>query len=725
MDPLKSLKRSDKWFLGGGKGAIYAPPFPRFLTTPGFWDECYLADLKIPRLFTVLFTDRSGDPVRLSSRLTEWRPDRLVIQHEGTDVRLRETRCITEGNAWVSKLELLSGGPLFAFLWSLLDVRPAGDGAPWQGLVDVSVEDDGLTARWDTAWPLELEPDRTAVESEAIRTSQSSMGAPLPIWLSFGANAPRISWTVNLAQRHDDSPLYETSLIPQKLRHGKLPGDFKLRVGTEPIEGLAHLVQQYELSTGKPLVVGCGSGLDAGKAQASLRDVLDGDAVERSEQSWRRYFESVPAFESSDPYLTTAYWYRWYGLRLNTVQMQSLPIAGGNEKFGPYVTEGIGFFRNFVTYSAQAHLREVSWMHDPTLAVGILDNLARVQREDGSYPGHNYSCRPARDFYHADFGTPVRQLHALHPGSVNRDHLASLRRYADYFLRYRTTSKDPAGPTLYDVFDQNETGQEYMSRYQFASEAADTWASFRVQGVDATVYMVALFEALDYFRAADSSYRVFAEGARRGLLETSFDPVARFFCDVRTDGTRSWARPLTGLYPFMVGMSNPEDLAKWLPEFDLPCGFPATAASDPTFSADGEWKERRLNCPWNGRSWPMANSHFVDAVAATPMRQEAGSALLKAVRLLFHNDDPTRPNCYEHYDPIDGTPALYRGYDDYMHSWIVDLILRHAVGVKPGSETVDPLPMDVDRIECSRIPHPKGEMNVRLERDRPPVVEFA
>jgi hypothetical protein len=86
------------------------------------------------------------------------------------------------------------------------------------------------------------------------------------------------------------------------------------------------------------------------------------------------------------------------------------------------------------------------------------------------------------------------------------------------------------------------------------------------------------------------------------------------------------------------------------------------------------------------------------------LREEAGKALMKAVRLLFHDNDPTRPNSYEHYDPIAGTPALYLGYDDYMHSWVVDLILRHAVGVQPGSDQRDPLPTDVKWIACENLP---------------------
>ena len=91
---------------------------------------------------------------------------------------------------------------------------------------------------------------------------------------------------------------------------------------------------------------------------------------------------------------------------------------------------------------------------------------------------------------------------------------------------------------------------------------------------------------------------------------------------------------------------------------------------------------------------------------------------MKAITLMFHNGDPARPNSYEHYDPFTGTPSLYRGYDDYMHSWIVDLIMRHAVGVQPGTDEVDPLPLGVDWIECTDIPHPQGRMSVRIKKDQ-------
>ncbi|MBW7928277.1 MAG: hypothetical protein H3C58_09370, partial [Fimbriimonadaceae bacterium] len=65
--------------------------------------------------------------------------------------------------------------------------------------------------------------------------------------------------------------------------------------------------------------------------------------------------------------------------------------------------------------------------------------------------------------------------------------------------------------------------------------------------------------------------------------------------------------------------------------------------------------------------------------------------------------DPRRPCCYEHYNPVTGVPALYRGYDDYMHSWVADLILRRVVGLVPGSLEPKPLPIGVAFV-CSGIP---------------------
>lgn len=102
----------------------------------------------------------------------------------------------------------------------------------------------------------------------------------------------------------------------------------------------------------------------------------------------------------------------------------------------------------------------------------------------------------------------------------------------------------------------------------------------------------------------------------------------------------------------------------------------------------------------------MANSHISDALANAARTLDPGLApaaadfLLRYVHMLFHDGDTARPNCYEHYNPFTGAPSAYRGIDDYMHSWIVDLLVRHLVGLQPTSSdhlVLDPLPVPVDR----------------------------
>ncbi len=745
MDVLGLLERRDKWFLGGGRGTLYAPPFPRFLTAPGFWDECYLADLKLERLFTVLFLDGRGRPMRWAPSVLSWRPDRLIVEHRSADATVRETRCALPCQAWASTFELLSGGTLEAFVWSLQDVREEGYGTPWRSLVDCGLTPESAEMAVETRWPQELAPDRAAVEAEALKPEGGAMMPGVTAHLALGADAPRMGATVNLAQRHDDAPLYELSVLPEQFRDGRLREDFRLQVGADH-DGLLHVVQRYQLTPRAPLTVACGAGLSREAAASALRTALATPPAEQSEAAWRGAFVGVPQFESSDPWLTAAYWYRWYGLRLSTVDMPDLPVKRLDERkscYGPFVTEGIGFFRNFITYSAQAHLREVAWMRSPELGAGILDNLTRVQRPDGSFPGHNYSARAPRDFYHADFATGAEQFDRIHPGCVRGEHVEAFRRYLEYFRSEREATEaekggcygdSPSRIGAYLIFDQNETGQEYMNRYQWVSQDADKWGQFKVAGVDATAYVAMLARFLERRGALP-------QGFEAPRLYELWDAKAGFFCD-RGEKGLSPARPATGFYPLLMPEPPVDEkqaratLERWLlnpDEFWLEKGFPAEAATEPTFCATPEWKEKRTNCPWSGRSWPMANSHLVDALAnvarqlAPDLRPKAAEGLQKAVEMLFHDGDPARPCCYEHFNPRTGTPALYRGYDDYMHSWVADLILRHAVGVLPdgamagegatelpGGWALDPLPVGAE-IECSGIPHPEGELRVSVK----------
>jgi hypothetical protein len=83
------------------------------------------------------------------------------------------------------------------------------------------------------------------------------------------------------------------------------------------------------------------------------------------------------------------------------------------------------------------------------------------------------------------------------------------------------------------------------------------------------------------------------------------------------------------------------------------------------------------------------------------LRPAAGYLLRRTIEMLFLDGDPRRPACFEHYDPELGTPSLFRGIDDYVHSWIADLIVRYAAGLSVslnGELRLAPLPLSLRQI---------------------------
>lgn len=153
-------------------------------------------------------------------------------------------------------------------------------------------------------------------------------------------------------------------------------------------------------------------------------------------------------------------------------------------------------------------------------------------------------------------------------------------------------------------------------------------------------------------------------------------------------------------------------------EFWTEWPVPASSVDDPYFSAEGEWKGRRMSCPWNGRVWPMTNSHVCESVARAALtldesvKPEAVHLLERFVKMMFYDQDPARPNCFEHYNPFTGAPCMYRGVDDYQHSWVVDLIIKYVAGIQPsGSEALllNPLPFPVSRFTLEGV-HYRGHV---------------
>jgi hypothetical protein len=288
------------------------------------------------------------------------------------------------------------------------------------------------------------------------------------------------------------------------------------------------------------------------------------------------------------------------------------------------------------------------------------------------------------------------------------------------------------------VTDQFETGQEYMSRYQAVDPDADRYGwenRIRLKGVDVTVYAWQLFHAL-----AGLAPRGGIEGARwkaqadktaLALQKKMWDTKGGVFSDVNPlTGKRTGVRAAVSFYPYFTEMVGAPHLAGFVQnlfdprQFWKPFPVPSSSGQDPLYDPDAAWKGKRMNCPWNGRVWPMTNSHIAEAIAhvatqhVPALRAHLVEFLTKYVRMMFWNGDASRPNCFEHYHPVSGRPAAYRGIDDYQHSWVNDLIVQYVVGLRPGGEglfVVDPMPFALDGFEAKGLPMQGASVDVARE----------
>lgn len=173
---------------------------------------------------------------------------------------------------------------------------------------------------------------------------------------------------------------------------------------------------------------------------------------------------------------------------------------------------------------------------------------------------------------------------------------------------------------------------------------------------------------------------------------------------------RTRIRAAVSFYPLLTDLPDEQQVLGMLALLEDPTSFgtpfpvPSSAVDDAQFDPNALWKGKRHNCPWNGRVWPMTNSHIVHGLIRQwrlghrAVGPAAGRLLRRFVHLLFHDGDLERPNCFEHYNPYTGQASVYRGIDDYQHSWVLDLILRGVMGIHPTTTglTVDPLPMELD-----------------------------
>jgi hypothetical protein len=663
-----------RYALGSGGWLSFAPQFPKWIERPGIWDEAHVHNAAFAPVHSYALLDEEMRliPLRFVSRA--WRPDVLSLYFEGefdgSALFVEERRKITPGDAIRSRLRIK-----------------------------------GTTGRmlWIVAWtcvPADLELERRKGRYRFRRELQSYRFPAVPVDVEFGG---------------DDFKLLRPRWI-----QGELPApDFELTPYFDELPRLPLLESgerieaPEQLPSRASIVLGCAQRFVLSKERLAVATVETRLRVRTERADAAKVFaptrhsefvELLPQLDSDDARVDELYGHRQWLLHF-------LRVPGGRGHIAePAVCEGLGFFREPISYSAHAIARDARWLRDPKLARGCIEAFLRARHPSGQVPGRLYlESLEGTDFYFADWAGALESVDALHPSPRWRARvLSGLADYSDWLGNER----DRKRTGLCEVRSHYETGQEYNRRYTEVDPAADRedWAEhFRLLGVDASVYRWLLLELMTGARLDGAKELLAKSGAAIAGL---WDEEAGFFFDRDPKAKRLVpVRVVTGFYPLLTDLPEPEQIGRLLDaledpqDFGLPFPVPSVSKQDPLFDPDARWKDVRRVCPWNGRSWPMTNSHVFEGLLRTSERDDlspelrercrarAAALLDRTVAMLSGEGHGPGPHSYEHYHPVTGRPCRYRGVDDYLHAWVLDHMLGGFCGLRPDKNGLSVHPL--------------------------------
>ena len=107
---LELLKRTDKWYLGGGNRLLWAPEFPLFLDYPGFWDNAMYYNFPFQPLFTWTILSDSGEEIKLKFIRRIWTPAEIVQEYKcsinNINMRVYERKSLLPVDAATSSISI-------------------------------------------------------------------------------------------------------------------------------------------------------------------------------------------------------------------------------------------------------------------------------------------------------------------------------------------------------------------------------------------------------------------------------------------------------------------------------------------------------------------------------------------------------------------------------------------------------------------------------------------
>ncbi len=670
--------------LSGGGYCLYAPRFPRFVTEPGFADEANIASEPVSSVFFLSFL-AGGQPFTTTCVGFEMEDGKGVFTHQGgPGVQIVERRYLTADDRFVCDLEITNGGKeeceLTVVLWTTTDV----EGEP------VSHEGDSFRIR------RALSTDgRPAVPTDVLYSSPDSKGARClqAYFCEGGSDLPDYRETpwfdaAGLQTPRAKRPVEKPSpIMPDSRCYAGLFRQLQLKAG-----GSAS--HRFEAN-----VVFKGKGVNFRARRPDPKD----------ENGYRAFWSQAPTFVCEDKAME-----RVVNHRFELLYLLRQPQGAGLFS-SPGFCEGNGHLHVPSSFAAPAIMREARWLQDPSYARGCMKMFFDNLLHNGQVPGRLYmSGTDSNDFYHADWGGGFESLDAMHNDKATKKAvLMAMQRY----VKWVGNNRDPEGSGLTDIVNHFESGQEFSRRYTVIDNKADRAEEFseqfRLKGIDASVFRYRLVKWLHAVaeeiqeKAMANRFHAEVEVILETVRKKMWDDKAGIFMDLDPKSRRKTnVKAAVGFYPLATDIPNQKqvdamvDLLSSRDEFWARYPVPSIAMSDSTFDGSGRWKGTRKGSPWNGRTWPVVNSHILEGLAYWAERgnkkaQRLARQLLDRTITMMGGEleGVEQATAFEHYHPENGIGSRYRGVDLNLNAFMLDNIFRIGCGfaIRFGEVQDDPI----------------------------------
>ena len=441
-----------------------------------------------------------------------------------------------------------------------------------------------------------------------------------------------------------------------------------------------------------------------GEARATPATPLGPDADREQARVYNRWFvDNVPYFDAADPAFKKMWYYRWWVVRFQLVDMDTPDLKG----FAFY--EGKLGFDNAIGFAVPVQLKELTYLRDPAYGLSQAENSYRNRAPNGAVvdpPGSPYWG----ETYSHWIGMALAEFNRVHP--IPRDTLRQLLPEMAADVRAWLSAYDADGDGLPERDRPRVTGYDLdiLSYWYFTGTRLDPTADPpALERVDFASFVFANASAVAELAAAAgdeamaTEFSAIAHRVRDATLTGLWDDDTKFFSPRRaSDHVRVPLRELHGFFPFTMLLAPDEPrytaaLAALVDPNEFWARYPPVITSQKhyrtwTWEMDGLTRNIAPHpISMGARTLLQALKHYHQN-AVTP---EHFMELMRRYNDLVYpgvlpTDPLWRPNVHEYYSKWEPySPSLKPKASDIshdFHSMYISLVVEGVVGLTPRTD---------------------------------------